>query len=222
MAAGRTGAFFQGLLVLIALALTGLGVTLKVAPERLARRVEDYADAIGTLWLPLLAMGVTLLLLVLWLRRRDLLVRLAATSLTIWVFVSLLVWPRVDPHRTPQALMAQVEQMLTPTSELGLLYFKEQFLLFSQRPLTHFSYLAPLDEQERNAWVWMKERPERFLLPPTDAVLACFDVAKARSLGEAHRREWVVYGADAMQAACDPPQEAVRFVYRPDPKGVLE
>jgi hypothetical protein len=154
-------------------------------------------------------------------RRKDLLARLAATSLTLWVFVALLVWPRVDPYRTPQDMMEQVEQKLPPQSELALLYFKEQFLLFSHRPLTHFSYLAPLEEQERNAWRWMREAPQRFLLVPTDAQLTCFDVARTVSLGEAHRREWVIYGAESLRASCEKPQSERRYVYRPVTRGVL-
>ena len=221
VAAARTGQGFLGLLTLLALALTAAGVVLRVSPERLLRKAPDYAGLIGTLAAPLIAMGLTLLVVVWAMRRRDLLERLAAASLVIWVFVALMVWPRVDPHRTPQALMEQVEQQLPPASELALLYFKEQFLLFSHRPLTHFSYLAPLAEQERNAWVWMHEAPQRFLLVPTDAELSCFDVSKTVSLGEAHRREWVIYGAESMRPACDPPRQVRRYLYRPDPRGVL-
>ncbi|MGM9424880.1 ArnT family glycosyltransferase [Hydrogenophaga sp. MI9] len=221
VAAARTGLFFQGFLVLLALAITGLGAVLQASPEKLLRKAPDYAELIGTLPVPLIAMGLTLLVVLVLVRRRDLLERLAAATLTVWVFVALMVWPRVDPHRTPQEMMEQVEQKLPPQSELALLYFKEQFLLFSHRPLTHFSYLAPLEEQERNAWVWMHEAPNRFLLVPTDAELSCFDVSKTVSLGEAHRREWVLFGADSMRAGCEPPGKARRYVYRPDVRGVL-
>lgn len=221
VAAARTGLFFQGLLVLLALAITGLGVLLRVSPEKLLRKAPDYAELIGTLPVPLIAMGLALLVVLVLVRRRDLLERLAAATLTIWVFVALMVWPRVDPHRTPQEMMEQVEQKLPASSELALLYFKEQFLLFSHRPLTHFSYLAPLEEQERNAWIWMHEAPGRFLLVPTDAELSCFDVSKTVSLGEAHRREWVLFGAESMRASCEPPKKVRRYVYRPDPRGVL-
>jgi 4-amino-4-deoxy-L-arabinose transferase-like glycosyltransferase len=217
----RTSAFFQWFLYALAAALGGLGLMLTFSPERLLRKAPDYAEPIATLATPLIAMGVTLLVLLIVIRRRDLLVRMAATSLVLWVFVSLMVWPRVDPYRTPQDMMEQVERQLPVNTELALIYFKEQFLLFSHRPLTHFSYLAPLEQQERNAWVWMREAPNRQLLVPTDAKLDCFDVTKAVSLGEAHRREWVLFGADAMRPACAAPSRAQRFVYRPDIRGVL-
>ena len=221
VAAGRTALFFQGFLMLLAVALAAVGVVLRVSPDRLLNKAPDYAELIATLSMPLIAMGVALLVVTLLVRRRDLLERLAAATLTIWVFVALMVWPRVDPHRTPQEQMALVEQKLPAGSELALLYFKEQFLLFSQRPLTHFSYLAPLQEQERNAWIWMHEAPHRFLLVPTDAELTCFDVSKTVSLGEAHRREWVIYGAESMRASCEAPRQVRRYVYRPDLRGVL-
>lgn len=217
----RTSAFFQWFLYALAAALGGLGLMLTFSPERLLRKAPDYAEPIATLATPLIAMGVTLLVLLIVIRRRDLLVRMATTSLVLWVFVSLMVWPRVDPYRTPQDMMEQVERQLPANTELALIYFKEQFLLFSHRPLTHFSYLAPLEQQERNAWVWMREAPNRQLLVPTDAKLDCFDVTKAVSLGEAHRREWVLFGADAMRPACAAPSRAQRFVYRPDIRGVL-
>jgi 4-amino-4-deoxy-L-arabinose transferase-like glycosyltransferase len=218
---GRAGAACQGFLYALATALAAVGAVLRFAPERLTRKVPEYAEGIASLATPLFAMGATLLVLLIVIRRRDLLERLAATSLTLWVFVSLMVWPRVDPYRTPQDMMEQVERILPATSELGLVQFKEQFLLFSHRPLTHFSYLAPLEQQERNAWAWMRESPNRQLLVPTDAKLDCFDVAKAVSLGEAHRREWVLFAADAMRASCAAPERAQRYVYRPDTRGVL-
>lgn len=218
---GRTSAFFQWFLYGLALLLGGLGLVLRFSPERLLKKAPDYAEPIATLATPLIAVGATLLVLLIVIRRRDLLVRMAATSLTIWVFVSLMIWPRIDPYRTPQDIMKQVERRLPPGSALGLLQFKEQFLLFSHRPLTHFSYLAPLEQQERNAWVWMREAPNRQLLVPTDAKLDCFDLTRAASLGEAHRREWVLLSNDSMRPTCEAPALAQRFVYRPDLRGVL-
>lgn len=221
VAARRTGQGFQVFLVLLALVIAALGLGLRLSPEKLLRKAPDYADAMATLSMPLMAMGVVLLVLLVLIRHRDLPQRLAATTLTIWVFVALLVWPRVDPHRTPQDLMEQVETLLPPTTELGLLNFKEQFLLFSHRPLTHFSYLAPLSEQEQSAWVWMRESPQRHLLVPSHAELACFDLERAQLLGEAHRREWVILGQASMRASCEPPQPPRRYVYRPVTEGVL-
>ena len=208
-------------LALTALGIGALGAVIEWAPHQLSARLQEYGDLLDTLGLPLVGLGLGLLMLLAVFRRRDLFVRMAINSLAIWVFVSLVAWPRVDPHRTPQQIMVDVEEHLPAGAELGLLQFKEQFLLFSQRPLTHFSYLSPLEEQERRAWVWVHEAPNRFVLTPTDAPLRCFDTARAISLGEAHRREWVLLGSGALNERCEPPLRDKRYVYRPRLEGVL-
>lgn len=219
--AKRLDGFFRWLMPGIAAFLTGLGLLMWLAPERLPGKLQDYADIVNAVAAPLTGLGVALIAVLLWLRRSDLFVRLAAASLVGWLFVALLVWPRVDPYRTPQDMMEAVEQHLPPGAELGLIAFKEQFLLFSQRPLTHFSYLAPLLQQEQNAWIWMREAPNRHLLVPTDGELGCFDVSRAVSLGEAHRREWVLLGPDAVRPTCGTPARLQRFHYQPVANGVL-
>ncbi|MDP2023163.1 MAG: glycosyltransferase family 39 protein [Hydrogenophaga sp.] len=219
--AKRLDGFFRWLMPGIAAFLTGLGLLMWLAPERLPGKLQDYADIVNAVAAPLTGLGVALIAVLLWLRRSDLFVRLAAASLVGWLFVALLVWPRVDPYRTPQDMMQAVEQHLPPGAELGLIAFKEQFLLFSQRPLTHFSYLAPLLQQEQNAWIWMREAPNRHLLVPTDGELGCFDVSRAVSLGEAHRREWVLLGPDAVRPTCGTPARLQRFHYQPVTNGVL-
>ena len=208
-------------LALTAVAISGLGAVIQWAPHKLSARLQEYSELLDTLGLPLVGLGVFLLVLLIALRKRDLFVRMAVNSLAIWVFVSLVAWPRVDPHRTPQQIMADVEDHLPPGAELGLLQFKEQFLLFSQRQLTHFSYLSKLEEQERRAWVWVHEAPNRFVLTPTDAELNCFDFSHAVSLGEAHRREWVLLGSASLNAECAAPLRDKRYVYQPNTQGVL-
>lgn len=206
---------------LTAVGIGALGAVIEWAPHQLSARLQEYGDLLDTLGLPLVGLGLGLLILLAVFRRRDLFVRMAINSLAIWVFFSLVAWPRVDPHRTPQQIMVDVEEHLPAGAELGLLQFKEQFLLFSQRPLTHFSYLSPLEEQERRAWVWVHEAPNRFVLTPTDAPLRCFDTARAISLGEAHRREWVLLGSGALNERCEPPLRDKRYAYRPRLEGVL-
>ncbi|MCP6440758.1 hypothetical protein NL474_30395, partial [Klebsiella pneumoniae] len=67
--------------------------------------------------------------------------------------------------------MQELEQSLAPEAEVGMLEFKEQFLLFASRPLVHFSYLAPLPQQEWNAWRWIRSAPNRVLLLPDNLAL---------------------------------------------------
>ena len=141
--------------------------------------------------------------------------QLALVSLLGWFALSSWVWPAMDAQRTPRAVMRALDHAVDARREVGLLQFKEQFLLFSHRPLTHFSALAPVAEQERNAWLWMREDPSRVLLVPDSLDLACFDVSRLRLLGVAHRQGWGLLDAAAMTPGCEPPRQARRYVWRP-------
>ncbi|WP_374641083.1 ArnT family glycosyltransferase [Hydrogenophaga sp.] len=209
-------------LVLVGLAIVALGATAWWRPELLGPRVDDYADELSALALPVLTLGVAVLGVTVLTWRRQVLEQLSIAALACWLFVAWWVWPVMDPHRTPKAMMAQLEQRLDHSHEVGLLKFKEQFLLFSQRPLVHFSYLDPAEEQERNAWQWMRENPQRVLLLPDSLALTCFDIARAQVLGTEHRRDWVLLDASAMQPTCEAPERVRRYRWAPQRMDILE
>ncbi|MFC7435208.1 ArnT family glycosyltransferase [Hydrogenophaga bisanensis] len=209
-------------LVLVGLATVALGATAWWRPELLGPRVDDYADELAALGLPVLTLGVAVLGVTVLTWRRQVLEQLSIAALACWLFVAWWVWPVMDPHRTPKAMMAQLEQRLDHSHEVGLLKFKEQFLLFSQRPLVHFSYLDPAEEQERNAWLWMRESPQRVLLLPDSLALTCFDIARAQVLGTEHRRDWVLLDASAMKPTCEAPERVRRYRWAPQRMDILE
>lgn len=209
-------------LVLVGLAIVALGATAWWRPELLGPRVDDYADELAALGLPVLTLGVAVLGVTVLTWRRQVLEQLSIAALACWLFVAWWVWPVMDPHRTPKAMMAQLEQRLDHSHEVGLLKFKEQFLLFSQRPLVHFSYLDPAEEQERNAWLWMRENPQRVLLLPDSLALTCFDIARAQVLGTEHRRDWVLLDASAMKPNCEAPERVRRYRWAPQRMDILE
>lgn len=212
----------RAMVVLLGLALVALGAVAEFRPALLGPKVDDYGDVLGEIALPVLGMGVGVLALAAATWRREVLASLAMVSMLCWFALSCWVWPAMDAHRTPKALMQDLEQTLDSRREVGLLQFKEQFLLFSHRPLTHFSVLAPVAEQERNAWRWMKEDPSRVLLVPDSLDLACFDMNRLRVLGNAHRQDWGLLDAEAMKPDCEPPQRVRRYTWRPRRMDILD
>tara|TARA_R110002096_G_scaffold153019_3_gene316635 strand:- start:1319 stop:1753 length:435 start_codon:yes stop_codon:yes gene_type:complete len=131
-----------------------------------------------------------------------------------WLIVSTLGYWLAEPLRTPKHVIEEVENTLGQhgeRGELGLVKFKEQFLLFSQLPITHFSYLATDEEEERNAWLWMGEKAGRFILVPDDANLTCFDVSNGQDMGYAHRQHWLLLSAKQMAENCQAPKVIKRF-----------
>lgn len=207
---------------LVAAAIVALGTVAWWRPELLGPRVDDYADELTVLALPVLTLGVAVLGVTLLTWRRQVLEQLAMVALACWLFVAWWVWPVMDPHRTPKALMAQLEQRVDRSHEVGLLVFKEQFLLFSQRPLTHFSYLDPLVEQERNAWLWLQEDRARVLLMPDHLPMSCFVAARGQKLGTEHRRDWMLLDASTMTADCPSPERVRRYTWTPQRMDILQ
>lgn len=224
--APATGRRAASLVLRAALAILGLLLMLLAAvalfaPDRLPSRADDYTDAVAALTPGLLILGLALSGIVLLLRKRALFEQLALASVLAWLFISFWLWPILNTHRTPRAIMQELERRVAPEAEVGMLEFKEQFLLFADRPLVHFSYLAPLSQQEWNAWRWMRADPARVLLLPDGLDLRCFDLAKKRVLGAAHRRNWVLLDASAVRERCDGAADHAPYRYVPVKKDIL-
>ncbi|TNF59924.1 MAG: glycosyltransferase family 39 protein [Burkholderiales bacterium] len=216
-----TGVLRLGLL-LVGMGILTLGALAAWWPEVLGPRVDDYADELASLAWPVMALGTATLVMALATWRRQVLEQLALAAVMGWLFVAWWVWPVMDPHRTPKDLMARLEQKVDRSHEVGLVAFREQFLLFSQRPLTHFSYLDAIPEQERNAWLWMQEDRNRVILLPDHVPLTCFDPDGQRLLGSAHRRDWMLLDASSMKADCPQPERVRRYVWSPRLMDILE
>ncbi len=218
----RTASFvLRTALALVGLLLLLLAAVVLFAPDRLSSRVDDYSDAVATLAPGLLILGLALVGIVWLLRKRVLFEQLALASLLTWLFIAFWLWPILNTYRTPRAIMQNLERSIVPDAEVGMLEFKEQLLLFAERPLVHFSYLAPLPQQEWNAWRWMRADPTRVLLLPDNLPLRCFDFTKKRILGEAHRRTWVLLDASAIRQSCNAATNRLPYRYVPVKKDIL-
>ncbi|MEX3072825.1 ArnT family glycosyltransferase [Vibrio alginolyticus] len=134
-----------------------------------------------------------------------------ALSLT-WVWYSFAGYMLINPIRTPaKEIMAEAHKAIGEDGELGLTQFKEQFLLFSPVSLTHFSYLSNHLDQERNAWLWIKEKPNRYILTQSGREKECFDGNHAKKLGVAHRREWILLDESSALDSCQSPATIRRY-----------
>lgn len=68
---------------------------------------------------------------------------------------------------------------------------------------------------------WMRVDPTRVLLLPDGLALRCFDLAKKRILGEAHRRNWVLLDASAAHGSCNAAPDRAPYRYVPAKKDIL-
>ncbi|QSA20477.1 glycosyltransferase family 39 protein, partial [Vibrio furnissii] len=165
--------------------LVGAGLAL-FDSHIITKHLEDEIDT-TSLTLFFASAGVIWTLLLVLLRRKSVYCTLGSILACTWLLYSTWGYILLNPLRTPaKEIMADAAQQIGQDGELGLVKFKEQFLLFSPIPLTQFSYLAEPDQQFRNAWLWMKEKPNRFIMMAQRDDVECFDNSKAKLLGYGH------------------------------------
>jgi hypothetical protein len=116
------------------------------------------------------------------------------------LIVSFWVNPQLNDVRSGESFVARIEQAADPRHELGLVAFKEQYLLHLRRPIVHFGHARWREEKQEmaDAALWLSERPGRQLVINDEARAACFGNAATQSLGTANRSGWhlVREGAD--------------------------
>lgn len=88
-------------------------------------------------------------------------------------------------------------------TDLGLVGYKYQFLLYLDRPIVDFGHrrwLDPLSE-ERDAARWLDTAPRRVLIVPRSELEPCFDRASRELLGSSAGEQWLLVRAPA-SAGC--------------------
>lgn len=149
-----------------------------------------------------MAIGLAMLTFVAVCRRRRVLTGFAAAMAAFWLGLSLLVAPAIDGTRSGANLVAAVDRQVDGSEELGFVAWPEQFLLQWQRAAFHFGFRRDPAEDARDGAAWLAQSDDREVLLPSDLLVPCFDPARVRPVGRAHRRDWVLAGRDALTTAC--------------------
>ena len=210
---------WQGLAWLLAGVMLILGVVaaLHVNPK-LAKHLAELG---GDPWPLLLSTGVCATLAA-WLCRRAPLMAVSSVFAVIWLHWSLWGYPLLNPVRTPQGIMEQVREHIPDSEPMLILSFREQFLLFGQRPIEHWPYLMTDQDQIPASLSWLQHGDgHRWLLAPARRVQQCFDTAQAIPLGNRHGEAWTLFPQRALLPACvtsTPVDTPAPFHYSP-PRG---
>ena len=127
--------------------------------------------------------------------------------------------PRIDPVRSGRAFMQRVLAVVPPGDTLGLVAYKEQFLLYLDRPTVNFGHRRwrTGDAETADAARWLAAAPNRVLLVP-DALLApCFaGMALIRPVGTSAGEPWsLVSGTPDL--ACAARGDTARAIAYPSP-----
>jgi len=125
----------------------------------------------------------------------------AATLCIILLLVSFRVNPLINDVRSGADFIREVEKRaatFSPGRELGFVAYKEQYLLYVDRPVTNFGHARWRDawQEAADAAAWMAVDPTRLLLVDETARLDCFAAAQGREVAMANRIKWsLVTGA---------------------------
>lgn len=208
-----------GLQAVLAIALLAVGILAWNEHPKLADKIARYSQdptmlhAAGTFIL-VAALAWAVPLAVFW--RRPALTRLFVALMATWLLFATWGYSLMEPLRTPRNILAAAEARLPADANLGIIDFSEQLILFSRLDVTHFSYRSNLRDEERNAWAWMAEGTNRYVLVAEGKELECFNLDDAVDLGIAHRDHWLLLGPEQRAAQCQPPSVRREF-FTPNP-----
>lgn len=166
------------------------------APEKGQMVVAKYHVAP---WLFLAVIGCIGIALSLTLRPRRGIFSFAAFIFCFWLLYGWWGYPLFNPGKSARAFMANIGNTIGPDAELALVDWKEQFILFADRPVVNFGYIRSDRLQEsKEAMHWMLQGKNRWVLTRKRYLQPCIDPKRALDLGIQHRRHWFLINRQAM------------------------
>ena len=205
--------------ILLGLILVAVGMYGLMHPHELQTWLPDTAIIIKTT-LTLLAAGIVSLAAGLLLGWRRPFLGTAASLAVLWLGLSLVVAPQINTNRSGEAIVEAVIERVDPGQELALVGWPEQFLLYFDRPVTHFGYRRDHQDEMADALNWLSRDPSREVLVARQAVTDCLiSERNVEEVGRAHRRDWLLIPGTALNQACVPggfsTSEQVATYWRP-------
>jgi 4-amino-4-deoxy-L-arabinose transferase-like glycosyltransferase len=183
-----------------------------------ARRIEYIARHGVDFFGPLAIMGVGASIVAVWLRGRPYIAYVVLLT-GLMVVMSYGVVPAINRERSSEAFVAAVEAQTQGVAELGLVGYKEQYLLEFMRPTVNFGHARWRDSEQEaaDAAAWLAASPDRALLVDENVRRLCFPDATARPLQAANNKEWVLVFDNARPACVAEGQLQSARIYTPPP-----
>ena len=127
------------------------------------------------------------------------------------------ITPRIDGERSARSFMKKTLALVPGDVDLGLLAYKEQFLLYLDRPITNFGHARWREgEQEADdASAWLNESATRVLLVPESALTPCFARTSKQLAGESSGDKWFLVKGTAEQGCVAKANGSRAIRYRP-------
>ncbi len=120
--------------------------------------------------------------------------------LVVALFLSVVLWPVLNPIRSPRQMMQDVRTIIGPQAELGMVSWKEQLLLQAIPPVQTFGRKTDRAVQLQAAVRWLREGgAEKWLLIDGTHDAGPFDRADAVYRKRLHGRDWLLFKASDMK-----------------------
>jgi 4-amino-4-deoxy-L-arabinose transferase-like glycosyltransferase len=166
------------------------------------RELGDLGHAV---WIMVIVIGVAFIASALAFRPRQGVAALLAGATALWLVWSFWSYPLLNDSSSARGVMRHAREIAGPQAEIGLIGWKEQNLLMATGPTTEFGFNQPRDHQYAEAVAWQAQAPaQRWLFSIADAMGRCVDRSRAQHVGEANRRDWWMFRAEAVIAGCVP------------------
>jgi 4-amino-4-deoxy-L-arabinose transferase-like glycosyltransferase len=159
---------------------------------------------------PFLGLAGALIALALW---RKPVAAYAASVAGLAIWFSYFLAPQMNGERSGSDFTKAVLTQITLDEQLALLAYKEQFLLYLDRPTVNFGHRRFLEgpQEAYDASAWLNAAPNRVLLVPADQLTPCFR-KHAWLAGEASGERWYLARSPA-ESSCVERGDAKRAIY---------
>lgn len=140
-----------------------------------------------------------------------------AVFASLAVVVSYTVLPNMDGERSTRTFMKQVLAGVPRGTDFAVASYKEQFLLYLDRPIVNFGHARwrEGDQETHDAAAWLNARPGRVLLIPESSVEPCFGQTLKRAAGMASGDRWVLVSGRANETCAAKGRTERAIYYRP-------
>jgi 4-amino-4-deoxy-L-arabinose transferase-like glycosyltransferase len=160
-----------------------------VRPDMRARVLETYDIDV------LMPLGITAavgMLLCIALRVRQGMLLYCGVFISVLLVVSFVVNPQINDVRSGARFTRLVEARTKEIKKLGIIAFKEQYLLQLGRPVVHFGHARwrEADQEAADAAAWLQSNPQAALIVNERGLAACFTASPHEFLTEANRTRW--------------------------------
>jgi 4-amino-4-deoxy-L-arabinose transferase-like glycosyltransferase len=200
-----------GCVVTFALLLAAAGLWAILKSPEVAQRYaaqRGLADGGFAAWSMLIGMGAWMGICALWAGPARGFKALLVGLFGVWMFWSWLAYPLLNESSSGSRVMRIAGETIGKDAELALVGWKEQNMLFADRPVVDFGFKRPRAQQFADAVAWLAKAPEqRWVFSLGKAMGECVVRERAKRVGHSNRREWWVFQLSAVVPDCVP-QEA--------------